>query len=142
MSANTFPVGELHPQYRAHASPSYVALDRLGRDLQNAFNASAAKDPPTYEKATCLLVSWTGMYQSNAVGARLDLEMFGKTMKEHFGYEVETHLIKDDETTLTASAALEDKCIQVRPRGKNDLLVVYYVGHGYTKGSDNQYYFV
>ena len=62
-------------------------------------------------------------------------------MKEHFGYDIEIHLIKGNEDTLTASAALEDKRIQVRPRGRNDLLVIYYVGHCYTKGFDKQYYF-
>lgn len=130
--------GDLHPERRALIA-KYVEIEKLGRDLSNSFHRNLPTVSQPYSKVKCLLLAWKHMYESDEVSTRTDLDLFDKTMRESYGYSTERYLIDGDVEPRLLLRNLDRKLAEEGP-DEGDLLIVYYVGHGYTRESDRKYY--
>ena len=105
-------------------------------NFQEKVNEALQKLPPQqtqYDRVRALIINWE---ESDVPELSKYAGDLGKLLKQDYGFEVDSHVIKNGESQDNGDIRLEfrykitDTIRSISDRKKNNLLIVYYGGHG------------
>jgi hypothetical protein len=111
-------------------SASHEKVETFRRDLQESLQAYLPSRGPGYTRVVVVLVVW-----ENASSYTEELQLLGDLFKTHFGYEIEWARVpisnivasKDRKANRYLLITLANISNNLQ---KQDLMIVYYCGHG------------
>lgn len=114
------------------------------KTFQEKVNEALQKLPPQqtqYDKVRVLMIYWE---ESDIPDLSEHAQELGNLLKDDYGFEVDSHVIKNGESQKNGTIHLEfrDKLTStiksISDEEKNNLLILYYGGHGIQVGEKNK----